>query len=297
MVPSISSSPVVWQPETIQEALSVKEKLGHESCFVAGGTYLQLQWIQNRVMPRDLISLEKLNDLKKVKKRLRGQETFLEIGSLVRLVDLQAGLSDFSETKLLLEALPQIASPAIRNRATLGGNVMSKKGELLPALLVLEAELLIQTPSGSKHLTLHNWLDQANRQEPFVLTHLYLPDMTMEKMEAGVTTAFFKKTARREAFVPSQVIVSGRCTVNVNHCVSHIRLAVGGTDHLPERLLQTEDLLLGRPLNEETLSKVYSSIWQSLHPLESPFTSPQYLKKVVANLIIGQLYELAFKLK
>ena len=95
------------------------------------------------------VSLRTIPELNAIEKR----ELYVQFGSAVSLSRLIA-LGDQKLHKVLLEAAKTIATPQVRNIATLGGNICAKgtRGTLWAPLLALNAKLEIKTPNETLYL-------------------------------------------------------------------------------------------------------------------------------------------------
>ncbi|MCL6454966.1 MAG: FAD binding domain-containing protein [Alicyclobacillus sp.] len=142
--------PRVWEPRDVETAWALHRACHPASCYVAGGTLLQVQWRSISAMPRHLVSLERIDELQAIRPELAGAPqpprpvtpgvAGLEIGALVRLAALLRHPLVRTGWPLLTAACQSVAAPAVRSRATLGGNVASGVGDTLPALLALDAQ-------------------------------------------------------------------------------------------------------------------------------------------------------------
>ncbi|PNB52455.1 xanthine dehydrogenase subunit C, partial [Pseudomonas sp. GW456-E7] len=89
------------------------------------------------------------------------------------------------------DAASAVAGPGIRSRATLGGNIASKIGDLIPLLLVLDAELIVYQKELIR-LPLGDWLIDEDFRNAIV-TRVNIPRVEGERV-------FYHKLGRRRAF-------------------------------------------------------------------------------------------------
>lgn len=284
-------SAVVWTPRNLEEAWEKKRQLGSDACFISGGTLLQTQWETGIPVPAHLISLERIQEMQRVNKELDGDRTVLRIGALTTLADCRHHPLIAKDWGLLAEAVKHIAAPAVRNRATIGGNVSNRYGDSIPALLVMDAKVTLFTEKGYKTEELWEWLKKDPRQAEWneaLLACIYLP----ETVKTNITRRFYKKIGRREAFVVSLVTVSGYYSQNNKGEIEHIRLAAGGGENQPQRLTACERLLQGTIPDEELWREVSAAILEEFQPVSDAFASADYRRKVAANVIISELMTL-----
>ena len=108
------------QPSSIQDALSMIDRLENDFRFLAGGTDVMVNKFQGNETSSCLIDLSSISELKQVKK----VDGYLSIGSLVRLNDLKKYREIEEEFPVLIEAANAVGSPLIRRTATIGGNIL-----------------------------------------------------------------------------------------------------------------------------------------------------------------------------
>jgi xanthine dehydrogenase YagS FAD-binding subunit len=101
---------------------SAAKLLGAKSLALAGGTSL-INLMKNYVLQPDvLVNVKTIPGLDKIEKAGDG----LKIGANVRLADLAASEAITRDYPALAQAAAEVASPQIRNMATLGGNLCQR---------------------------------------------------------------------------------------------------------------------------------------------------------------------------
>ena len=276
-------SPTVWLPHSIEDAVGHMRRFGSDARFISGGTLLQIQWENGQRKPDHLISLELISSLKEV--HYQENEGSLVIGALTPLAQLyKHPLINHIHPKIG-EAARFIASPAVRTRGTIGGNIMGGIGDLIPLLLAMEASLLFITPNGEEKIDTWEWIKQAEKYKHALLAQIIFPTMSEEINEH----LFFRKIGRRESFTAAIVTVSGRFKKTDLDTVADVRLAAGGGDNKPHLLERTKELVRGKRTEEIDWKAVYRSICDEFLPVTDAFVTADYRKKVAANLIITEL--------
>lgn len=115
MIPGLE----LYQPTDLESALALLERFGERAWPLAGG-YDSLDWFKDRVKePAALIDLEGIAELRGI----RENGGTVEIGALTTLTDVERNDKLRSDFALLADAARRVASPQIRNAATLGGNL------------------------------------------------------------------------------------------------------------------------------------------------------------------------------
>jgi xanthine dehydrogenase YagS FAD-binding subunit len=107
------------QPGSIEEAQRLLERHGPEALVLAGGLD-SLDWLKDRIRrPRVVVDLGAIEELRGVTATGDG----IEIGAMTTLTEIALHPVIRERFGLLAEAAALVASPQIRNQATLGGNV------------------------------------------------------------------------------------------------------------------------------------------------------------------------------
>ncbi|MEI8094846.1 MAG: FAD binding domain-containing protein [Spirochaetales bacterium] len=133
------AQPLVYSPRTLSETLAFLS--ANPGCqIIAGGTARNPEVAV-------AVSLHQLDELK----RITLGERALDLGAGVTLAALLA-LPDSQVPRVLKEALRSIGTSALRNLATLGGNVCQRGffGDLVPVLLLLGAQFELRGQRTSR---------------------------------------------------------------------------------------------------------------------------------------------------
>lgn len=282
-------SPAVWMPEELEDAWQLKQQFGSEACYIAGGTQMQTHWQKGLDYPAHLISLEGIKEMLGWGKEQVKGETVTRLGSLTTLDFCQHHPELLKDVPLLVEAVGNIAAPAIRNKATIGGNIANGYGDLIPAFLAMDTILSLYDEKEFLLTSLWDYLKEGKSFANTILNCVYLPG----KIEGSKDSYFYKKIGHREAFSPSVVTISGCCQLNEKSEVEHIRLAAGGSTTPPQRLVGSEQLLKGSTLSNEQLKKAVQAIKKEFLTSSDAFSSADYKRAVAANMIVSEIVRFA----
>jgi xanthine dehydrogenase YagS FAD-binding subunit len=109
----------LFQPPDLTSALALLDRFGERAWPLAGG-YDSLDWFKDRVKePAAIIDLEGIDELRGI----RENGGAIEIGALTTLTDVERHDKLRRDFTLIADAARWVASPQIRNAATLGGNL------------------------------------------------------------------------------------------------------------------------------------------------------------------------------
>ena len=109
-------------PNTKAQAVSLLATTWGKTENIAGGTDLLALMKDDVVAPRRLVNLKDIKDLRGVSANTQG----VRIGALTTLDELANDATIKKSYPAFAEALVEVASPQIRNQATLGGNLCQR---------------------------------------------------------------------------------------------------------------------------------------------------------------------------
>jgi xanthine dehydrogenase D subunit len=270
--------------------------------FVAGGTALQLEWHRGVAPPATLIALHGIAALTGIdwfsgaidqSRQAVGSGCgainpvggapdhsggIIRIGASTPLGDLERDHQVRSRLPLLAAAIAGVAAPAIRNLATLGGNVAGRTGCLLPALLALDATLAGSAPSGPWRCPLPDWLARASPAGELIEC-LEIPPLAA----GGRWTQ--RKIGLRAAFSPAVIGVAGVLQFRGEIIVS-ARLAVGGGIVTPARLPAAEALFSGQHADAIDWPALRACLAAEIRAPDDAVRSGRYRRLAAANALL-----------
>ena len=111
--------PEYYDAKTADEAVSLLDEYREEAKIIAGGIDL-VGLMKNKVLlPRVLVNIKNITHMKHVAENAGG----IAVGALTLINDIERSTLIKSKYPILFEAAHSIASPNIRNMATIGGNL------------------------------------------------------------------------------------------------------------------------------------------------------------------------------
>jgi xanthine dehydrogenase small subunit len=196
-----------------------------------------------------------------------------------------------SEIEVRWQAAPNVfanwfelfASPLIRNRATLGGNLATASpiGDAAPLLLAFDAQLTIAGPTGQRTVPLSAFF-RAYRQTALtrgeVIVSITLPRPFPQHVH------FFKVAKRRMDDI-STVAAAFAVDLDGAGRIQRARLAYGGVAPVPLRALKAEDALHGRLWDESAIHRAQEILEQTLQPISDHRGSAAYRLALAQSLL------------
>ncbi len=245
--------------------------------LVAGATELGLEITKRHRRFDTLISLEAVAELAEFAEC----DGAWHIGAAVPLTVVLDRLG--GEYPELRDMLWWFGSRQIRNRATLGGNLVTASpiGDSAPVLLTHDALLRLVSAEGERLLPLAEFF-QGYRQTALrpgeVLRAVVLP------RGDGFQRRFFKVSKRREMDI-STVSLCAALKLDAAGRVAEARLAYGGVAATPVRARATEAFLQGRSWDAETLAGAAAVLGGEFNPISDVRGTAAYRRRLITGLL------------
>lgn len=208
----------------------------------------------------------------------------IEIGAALSLSEIERRLD--GSVPMLGELFPQFASPLIRNRATIGGNLgtASPIGDAAPALLALEARVVLVSADGEREVDLADYFTgyRQTRRRPDELIRAVRIPLPLARLTA------FHKVAKRRFDDISSVAVGFALDVD-DGVVASARIGLGGVAATPLRARATEAVLVGRTWDLETVRDAASVLGSEGTPMSDHRASARYRAHML-NTALVKLY-------
>jgi xanthine dehydrogenase small subunit len=205
----------------------------------------------------------------------------VEIGAALSLSEIETRLA--GRIPLLDEVFPQFASRLIRNGATIGGNLGtgSPIGDLPPALLALEAGVVLASAAGDREVPLADYFTgyrQSVKRPEEIIRAVRIPLPL-----SGITA--FHKIAKRRFDDISSVAVGFALDVR-DGVVAKARIGLGGVAATPVRALATERALEGRRWTADVAREAAVVMRTEGTPLDDHRASAAYRTSMLGTALL-----------
>lgn len=267
-------------PRTLAEALSVLAKHAPDAAPVAGATNLIPDMCSGRRRPRYVVNIASLPELQGI----RQEDWHLVIGAAVTVAEVLDDPLVARFAPVLREAAAVLASPLVRNRATVVGNLTnaSPAADMAPPLLVLDAEVEIAGREGVRRVALKDFFLTMGRtacrpHELVTAVRVLIP--------APGSAATFCKIGLRNA--DAIAIVNGAVRVDWDgdgRCRT-ARVALGAVAPTPIRAFEAECVLEGERLTPEVIAEAACRAAEATRPIDDLRGSAAYRRHVAAVIV------------
>ena len=267
------------RPTSLPELLELRAQLP-KALIVAGGTELGVLVRKKLATPAALIATDGVAELRTV---VEHDDRFV-VGGAVTLSQLDEALaaSTSATATPIRKMLRVFASRAIRNRATLAGNIVTASpiGDLAPVLLALDAVVVCRSHDGERRVPMERFF--LSYRATALRANEVVTAVDVPKLPAGALFDTFKVSKRRDLDI---AIVSAALRVERDGAgvVRLARLAYGGVAAQPVRATRAEAFLVGRPL-DEALPDVLDVLKNEFTPIDDVRASKEYRRGLVASL-------------
>jgi xanthine dehydrogenase molybdopterin binding subunit/xanthine dehydrogenase small subunit len=254
-----------------------------EGKLLAGGTELGLAITKSFQSFPVLISVEAVPELRTI----GCNETEWRIGAAAPLTDVWDRLGE--EFPPLAEMLRLFGSRQIRNRATLGGNLVTASpiGDSAPVLLSLDAQIVIASLQGERCVSLDEFFISYRKtalREGEILREIILPRSRHDAAVSKAWCRFYKVSRRREMDI-STVAGCFRIELDSEQRIKLARVAFGGVAPTPVRAKKVEAALLGNLWDKKTLEAILPLLRSAFDPISDVRGSDEYRRSLICELL------------
>jgi len=266
-----------YRPGSLGEAVALLSNFGAKARLIAGGTDLL---VEKPPGIESLIDVAGLN-----LSYLRKEEGSIHIGAAttVDLVETSPLLTGWPY-QVLTEAAGSMATPTIRNMATIGGNICngSPAADLSLALMVLDASVKLIGPKGQRTLPLkdfHGGVNRTARREDELLAEIQIP------WSPGAGGASFLKLRRHQTAVDVAVVnVATRLNCVNGRCMD-VKIALGSVAEKQILAQSAQNLLNERIVTSERIREAAECAAEEARPISDVRASANYRKRMVTVLV------------
>jgi len=234
---------------SLEEAVALLGRHGGEAKVLSGGMSL-LPMLKLRLGSfSHLVDIGRIPGLDYV----REEGGFLRIGANTRQAALERSELIRGKYPALADAVPLIADPLVRNRATIGGNIANgDPGNDQPAIaLALGASFVLRGPKGERSVP-------ANQFYKALYTTALAPDEILTEVRIPVPPphsggAYQKLKRKTGDFAAAAVAV--QLTLNGNGAVERAGIALTNVAPTPVEAPQAAKFLAGKKADEKVIAE------------------------------------------
>jgi carbon-monoxide dehydrogenase medium subunit/xanthine dehydrogenase FAD-binding subunit len=248
---------------------------------LAGGTDLLLELRRpGRPAPSRIVDIGPIRGLRGI--TIRNGE--IHIGPLTTHADMASSEILATHSRLLSTAAAAIGSPQIRNRGTIGGNIMNAAAcaDTVPPLCALEARLTLASSRGTRQFPITQFFKEpyATFARPDeVLTQISFP------LPPPTERGAFIKLGRRNAVSISRLSVAAIIALDPAGVITRAVIVPGAAFPAWQRVEEAEASLLGRKAGTALFAAAGRIVAETMVRQTGRRWSTEYKEPVLAVLV------------
>ncbi len=213
-------------------------------------------------------------------------DTTCYIGAGATISDVRASL----ELRRILPRLPEwlelVASTPVRDRATVGGNIVNASpiGDLTILLLALDAKLLIRSADGERAVPLREFF-KGYKQVDLV------PGELLQRVEFAIPRGRhyvnFEKVSKRRHLDIATVNSAALIELGDDGRVVRCGLSAGGVAPIPLYLQEACRFLVGKEPTADVLKQATETALAEIHPIDDVRGSAAYKRLLLRQLMLA----------
>lgn len=270
-------------PNDLQDALERLSK--NELKIISGGTDMVIE-LRMKTGKQSLLDISHLKEMQKIivtkdEIRIGGGSTFTQILSHKEIQ---------KHFPMLTQACSTIGSLQIRNKGTIGGNIVNAApcADSLPPLIAYNARVVLSSLRGDKiipadEFIIKNYKTQINSDS--ILTEIIIPIPQKDYIYS------YFQLGRRNAVNITRISV-GILISFVNNKVEECKLVSGSLFHKPMRIEEIEKILIGNDLTAESIDSIEAPLKKIIDDAIGKRWSSAYKLPVFVNMTKNALVEI-----
>ncbi|MEA3308840.1 MAG: xanthine dehydrogenase family protein subunit M [Chloroflexota bacterium] len=274
-----------YQPKDFAEAFELLLLPDKVVMPLAGATDIIPLARDGHIQPDVVVDIKSLPGMREIKATEKG----LLVGAAVRMNEIASSPLVREHATVLAEGAATVGHVQVRNRATLGGNMCtaSPAGDTFPALLVLEAEVLIRGVEGERSVPVLEFFKGPRR------TALHKGELVVGVLLPKLDGAqgHYTKLSRRKV---ADLTLVGVAALAIPSEAGYVwRLALGAVAPTPVRVPAAEQIL-SQGYAAAAIEQAAVAAHAACSPIDDIRSSAEYRREMVVNITkraIGKVIE------
>ena len=268
------------RPTSIAETQEILDEYGDSATLIAGGTDVLVNLKKKEIAPAHLVGIDRVTELDGV----HTVERDLQLGSLVTATRLSENRTLKRNYPFLARAAAGLGSPPVRNRATIGGNIVTARpaADLLPPLMVLDATLNLTSVEGSREMPVARFVTGPG--ETRIRSNEILAYVTLPQRVPNSGGAYIKFGARHSCEISIVSVAAFVSLTPAGRRIQEAKIALGAVAPKVIRCPRAETLLVGAPATEKSFVAAGQSAARAARPISDHRGSATYRRQMVEVL-------------
>ena len=275
-------SPEWHEPRSLDEVLSLRAEHGNEATIIAGGSFLGIIMNQGFFAPTRLVALRNVPDL-----------DYVEVGDGVLRLGAMATHRAVERSEIVKDGWPTlafnfsvVASPRVRNQATVGGVVADADYASDPPsmLAALRARVVARSVRGEREIPMEEFVlghYETALEDDELVTEVRVPSGD------GRSSVYRKFRSRSSEDRPCVSVAAVREN-------GGLRVVVGAVAERPQYFPEVCAIAEGERLDSELAAEVGRRYAEEIQPLSDSRGSARYRRRVIAVEVRRALEDLIY---
>jgi carbon-monoxide dehydrogenase medium subunit len=264
-----TTAPEWHEPRSLEEALALRAEHGDEATVVAGGSFLGIVINQRLLAPTRLVALRRVAGL-----------DYTEAGDGILRLGAMTTHRAVERSPLVREGWPTlafnfsvVASPRVRNQATVGGVVADADYASDPPsmLAALRARVVVRSVRGEREIPMDEFIlghYATALEEDELVTELRIP-------QSSGPSVYRKFRSRSSEDRPCVAVAAARDN-------GDLKVVVGAVSDRPRYFPELCALARGETITNELATEIGRRYAEEIEPLSDSRGSARYRKRVIA---------------
>jgi carbon-monoxide dehydrogenase medium subunit len=263
----------------MSEALEALDEHGEDATVLAGGTDVVVQMLAGDIRPPVVVHIRRLEELGGIKPNDR-----MEIGALTTHWELGTSSTIQEHHRALAEAALTVGGRQTQNVGTIAGNVVnaSPAADLLPALLVGNAQIAAASSSGRRSLPLDEFV--VDRKRTALASNELVTSLSLE-LPRPRTGQTYLKVGRRGAMEVALVGLAALVQLGEGDVIADARIALCSVGPKAFRVHEAEAALVGTHAEEAAVAEAGTLLQSAASPIDDVRGTARYRSKVLPALL------------
>ena len=264
-----TTAPEWHEPRSLEEALALRAEHGEEATVVAGGSFLGIVINQKLLAPTRLVALRRVPDLDYIE----AGDGLLRLGAMAthRSIEQHRGVQE--GWPALAFTFSVVASPRVRNQATVGGVVADADYASDPPsmLAALRARVVARSVRGEREIPMDDFIlghYATALEEDELVTEVRIP-------QSSGPSVYRKFRSRSSEDRPCVSVAVARDN-------GDLKVVVGAVADRPQYFPELCTPARGETITNELATEIGRRYAEEIEPLSDSRGSERYRKRVIA---------------
>lgn len=266
----------VYNARTIETVLDLLSKYREQSKIIAGGTDIMVALRNKKINPSVLINVDKIEEISKIEEF----EDYIFIGSGVTFTKIVESPLFKENLYGLYKACRMVGSPQIRNKGTIGGNIVngSTAADSVPPLMALDGAVTILNKEGKREVKLRDYFENPVKDDEFLLNIKFKKPNENEVLS-------FSKLGLRKALAISRVSLATYISYNKDLIIEKANVSSGALGKNAMKELEVEEFLIGKRLTDEVIEGSINILRRTVDKRLEGRSSLEFKREAVGSIL------------